>query len=109
MSKDFKIEEDLSGLNKLISNAEQLNGGNLVPLGEILNEDFLQANTDFETVEDLFQKAGYQIDSQEDLDTVPQEDIDVFISKNTKYATFSELMADASNAYISKMLLKGLE
>ncbi|MDV7604327.1 hypothetical protein R4610_06530 [Acinetobacter baumannii] len=105
----FKITGDLSGLKKLTENAKKLDGEQQVSLGTLFNEGFLQANTDFKSIDDLFEKAGFKVETEEDFAAIPQEDIDAFVCENTKFESFTDMQQQAMTEYVRKQLFKGLK
>ncbi|AQZ81203.1 hypothetical protein BUM88_06060 [Acinetobacter calcoaceticus] len=105
----LKITSDFSGLKKLTENAKKLNGEQQVSLGTLFNEGFLQANTDFENIDELFEKAGFKVETEEDFAAIPQEDIDTFVRENTKFESFTDMQQHAATEYMRKQLFKGLK
>lgn len=89
------LEEFKRSLQKLEHKAEQIGGVRSVPLEEILTPTFLIRHTNFTSVEDLFQKSDYSIESPEDFDNIPQEDWDVFIAGNTLFSSWQDLLSTA--------------
>ncbi|WP_336141767.1 hypothetical protein [Acinetobacter sp. 102] len=100
---------DFNGLNKLLENAKNLEGERDVSLGTLFNEGFLQTHTDFQTIDDLFVAAGFKVESHEDFEAIPQEEIDKFVRDNTQFESFNDLHAKAAAEYFRKHLLNGLK
>lgn len=105
----LKITGDLSGLKNLTENAKKLEGEQQLSLGTLFNEGFLLANTNFESIDDLFEKAGFKVETEEDFAAIPQEDIDVFVRENTKFESFTDMQQQAMAEYVRKQLFKGLK
>lgn len=103
------MKEDFNGLKKLAENAKKLAGQTEVSFGEIFNEGFIQTHTSFENIDDLFKKAGFNVETKEDFDAVPQEAIDTFVRDNTKFDSFTDLHQKAFDEYVKKNLFKGLK
>lgn len=102
------IDSNFDGLKKLFENAENLDGTQNVPLIELLNDDFIQSKTPFLSLSDLFEKSGFKIETQEDLEAIPDEDMDKFILENSEYETWQEMLGDAAVEYAKAQLFKGL-
>ncbi|MDH0562169.1 hypothetical protein [Acinetobacter courvalinii] len=103
------MKDDFSGLNKLTENVKKLEGQSEISLGTLFNDGFLQSNTNFQNIDELFEKAGFKVETPEDFDAIPQEEIDQFIRENTKYESFSDLQTKAVTEYVRKNLLSGLK
>ncbi|HCA5286073.1 TPA: hypothetical protein MW252_002168 [Acinetobacter nosocomialis] len=104
-----KITGNLNGLKKLAENAKKLDGEQQLSLGTLFDEGFLRDNTDFENIDDLFEKAGYKVENQDDFAAIPQEDIDTFVRENTKFESFTNMQQHAAAEYVRKQLFKGLK
>ncbi|QHI17222.1 hypothetical protein [Acinetobacter haemolyticus] len=103
------MKENYNGLKKLSENAKKLAGQTEVSFGEIFNEGFIQANTDFESIDDLFMKAGFNVETKEDFENIPQEDIDSFVRDNTNFEDFNAMYKSATTEYVKKQLFKGIK
>lgn len=103
------MSDNFKGLRKLTENAKKLQGQSQVSLGTLFNEGFIQSNTDFESIDDLFEKAGFNVETPEDFEAIPQERIDQFIREHTKYESFNDLQTKAAAEYFKKQLLKGIK
>ncbi|MEX5367430.1 hypothetical protein WCE00_10735 [Acinetobacter haemolyticus] len=103
------MKENYNGLKKLSENAKKLAGQKEVSFGEIFNEGFIRANTNFENIDDLFMKAGFKVETKEDFENIPQEEIDSFVRENTKFDSFTNLHQEAFEAYVKKNLFKGIK
>ena len=109
MSIDFKIEEDYQGLNQLKQNINDLKQNEGPTIKEILSDEFLQEHTSFQNFNELFEKAGFKADTQEEIDAIPQDKIDNFIKENTKFDDFNMMYSTAILIYTQKHLLKGMK
>lgn len=65
------MKENYNGLKKLSENAKKLAEQTEVSFGKIFNEGFIQANTNFENIDDLFMKAGFKVETKEDFENIP--------------------------------------
>lgn len=75
-----------------------------IPLTDILSESFFSTHSDFKNLNDFFIKAGYEIKSREDINNIPQEEIDLFVRNNTKFDNFRDLQKEATSQYIRNKL-----
>lgn len=103
------MKDGFNNLRKLSDNLKKMDGEQEVSLGTLFNEGFIQSNTDFESIDDLFEKAGFKVESQEDFAAIPQEEIDTFVRENTKFESFTDLQQKAAAEYVRKQLFKGLK
>ena len=100
-NKGFEI--DTRGLDKLRKKAEDLSGTNHVKLSDLFNVGFVRKNTSFSSVEEMFEKSGLEIESEEDIKK-NQEVWDEFIKTNTNYAGWEAMLKAASVEWLKKGL-----
>nr|WP_278187031.1 hypothetical protein [Acinetobacter higginsii] len=103
------VTDDFNGLKKLTENVKKLEGQSDVSLGTLFNEGFLQAHTSFQNIDELFERAGFKVETPEDFAAIPQDEIDQFIRENTPFDSFSDLQSKATVEYVKKNLFKGLK
>lgn len=75
-----------------------------VPIEKILNNKFMKTYTKFESVDDFFTSGGYNINSTEDLEQIPDEDLDKYVSSVSKFKTWEEMLGEASSDYLADKL-----
>ena len=103
------IKSDFSALNKLSENLKNIEAEQTVPLTDILTDSFIQKKTPFLNLTDLFDKAGFKVETNEDLEAIPDEIIDKFIQANSEYKSFQEMLGSAGKEYMSNIIFKGLK
>ncbi|HCQ9654340.1 TPA: hypothetical protein PKT84_002378 [Acinetobacter baumannii] len=104
-----KITGNLNGLKRLTKNAEKLKAKGSASFTEIVNPDFISSNTDYSDIFDLFKHAGFEIETVEQLESIPEDDLDNFIRENTKFESFVDLQKNAAAEYMKKQLFDGLK
>ncbi|MCQ1053241.1 hypothetical protein NNO95_02410 [Acinetobacter baumannii] len=104
------MKDGFNNLRKLSDNLKKLDGQQQqVSLGTLFNEGFIQSHTDFESIDELFEKAGFKVESEEDFAAIPQEEIDTFVRENTKFESFTDMQQQAATEYFGKQLFKGIK
>ena len=53
-------------------------------LTELFTSKFMQQYTQFESIEELLSSGGFEVNSEEDYEAIPDEDIDAHVVKTTK-------------------------
>jgi hypothetical protein len=96
------------GFSKIIreieSRAKKLEGTNDVPFRELFTQEFLSKHTSFSSLDDMFGKSGFTINSQEDFQNIQGEEWDKFISSNSNFKSWGEMFNTAGKEWISKQL-----
>jgi len=104
---NFKMEgfdELKKKLDNLQKNISKLEGEYQVPFNELYDRDFIRRNSNFDGIEDMFQKSGFTINSEEDFKKIPDAEWDNFISKNTKFKSWKEMNKAAVANFTKKKL-----
>mgnify|MGYP003384897349 CR=1 FL=1 len=89
------------GLDEFRRKLEQIKQ---VSLGELFNPEFMAANTDFQSVGEMFERSGFKCDSLEDVEAIPDEEWDAFVSANTRFETWSGMRELALGQFFKKSL-----
>jgi len=91
-------------LGELQHRAESLSGEHKVQLNDLFTSEFMLLNTDFESIDALFEASGYVVRSEADLDSIPVEAFDSFIRSRTRFSTWKDMMGAAAQQILAKRL-----
>ncbi len=91
-------------LEDLAEKAESINGAQEVPLDELLTPGFLAKHTRFLSTDELFEASGFNVQSAEDFEKIPDEEWESFIQQNTPFATWGEMLSAAGAEWAQKKL-----
>ncbi|KNY26357.1 hypothetical protein [Pseudobacteroides cellulosolvens] len=98
----FKMEgiDDFNkDIHNIVNKAEELEGENEVSFEVLFNDNFIQKYTSFKTLGEMFDKSQYKVESAEDLDKIPEEELDAYVNKNTEFESWAEMMETAIGEY----------
>jgi len=98
------IKYDDSGLRRLQQNLKKLSGEHRLTDEDLLTDDFIQQNTNFQTREAFLEAGG--IKSQEDLAT---DAFNSFVAANTSFDSWTEMLKAAGAKWAKRQLLAGLK
>lgn len=88
-------------LNKLSKNAEKISGNNQVSFNELFTNSFMSKYTDFTNIDDFVTNSGFDFS---DLESIPDSDLDNFVSNNTSFSNWKEMLTKASEIWTVKKL-----
>ncbi|MGG3454230.1 hypothetical protein [Paenibacillus rhizolycopersici] len=91
-------------LKKMKKDAEELEGDNVVPFDELFTPAFMRKYTSVESFDELLEKGGFVVNSQEDFANIPDDKFDEHVSKFTNFSTWEDMLDKAQDLYISKKL-----
>lgn len=95
------LDKVLAKLDKIQETAKSLDGS-AIPLEELLNPQFLQEFSRFQSLDEMFAASGYNVESSEDFKAIPDEPWDVFIENNTEFSNWSDMSTKAAADYFFK-------
>ena len=105
------IEFRIEGLDKLQRKlkdlgrkAQELDGEHEVSLAEFLSPDFMVHNTDFGNAQEMLDESGFEIESQEDFEKIPDPEWDAFITARTRFSSWEEMLTAATGEWTSEQL-----
>ena len=98
------LDEFRKKLTTIRNNAERVSGTNEVPLIELLNSEFLLLNTSFQSVEEIFQRGGFTIETQGDFEQLPKDKLDAVVSAHSRFASWTEMLQVAAQERIAREL-----
>lgn len=75
-----------------------------VSFGELFNPAFMSSNTDFQSIEEMFERSGFKCDSMEDIAAIPDDEWDAFVSANTLFASWNDMRELAFGQFLKKSL-----
>ncbi len=91
-------------MDELIKKIESSEGE--VPLDELFDSTFMKRYTLFSSIEEFLNEGDWGIESQEDFERIPENDIDMdeYVRKNTKFKSWDHMMAVASESWLEERL-----
>lgn len=98
------LEEVSNALEQLEQKAGEMCNGAEVSFGELFTESFMVEFTDFLSIDDLFEAGGFRVDSNEDLDAIPEDVLNAHISKVTRFDSFQAMLNEAGAQYVLRQL-----
>ena len=104
MTKKFKnFKEFGEKLNKVVDDAS----GN-VTLNTLFNQAFMAKYSTAKTIDEMFDEAGINIDSEDDFKALSEETKNSTVSKFTSFSTWEDMLSKASEEYMGCEIKKRL-
>jgi hypothetical protein len=98
------LDEVQDRLEDMKESAEELDGENEVPLDEVFSADFMQKYTDFDSIEEFFEVSPWTVESEEDLEAIPQDGFDEYIAENTVFSDDEEMQSKAGEEWAADQI-----
>lgn len=103
----FKIkglDEFSKKLEKIENETKKLDGEPSVSFNDLFSQAFLSKHTRFKDVTEMLAESGFKVESQEDFDSIPEKELDAFVSKESKFKTMKEMAQAATADYVQRKL-----
>lgn len=94
---------EIKGLKELQKKIETLAEPRSLPLADLLSPGFVSACSKYTSAQELFDASGVDIGTEEKLEH-NRNKLDEFLSKNTSYDSWSEMVSAAGVAYMKAKL-----
>lgn len=90
----FEIECEINDQNidNLIKKSKELENIKQLSFEELFNQSFMNKYTNFENIEDFFDKSSFKLEKQEDFENINEFDLDKYTTNNTKFDSWQEML-----------------
>lgn len=102
--KTSGFEELDKELDRLADATEELNGEQDIPLDDLLVPEFIQEHSSFKTFDEMLKAGGFSMETEEDYDAIPDEVLDLHVSKTTDFTSWEQMLEEALSEYLSRKL-----
>ena len=93
-------------INELINKLEKLNGENQYKISEILSNDFIKSNTNFNTFDEFIEKSGVKIDVENIEELYQNKELNEFINSNSNFDSLQSMVQEGSKELIKNKILR---
>ena len=98
----LKIKIDTSGLDNLSKKLNSISGKRKVQLRDILTPSFISSYSKYSDLNSFMSGCG--INSVEDFEAFPEEQMDNFVKSNTKFSSWKDMITSATTEYYKNQL-----
>jgi hypothetical protein len=101
----FKMKGS-DNLKRLLKDVEKKakKASGAVSISELLNQEFMQANTKFKNLDEFFEKSPFEIENQADLKQVNEKELDQYVKDVTAFTSWEEMLSKAGALYMKKKI-----
>lgn len=93
-------------VGQTLKNLEELENTKEIPFHLLFNPEFLAKCSSFASLDDMFEKSGFKVETAADFKAIPDEEWENFITQNTTYSSWEEMQKDAASQYLQGILDK---
>ncbi len=106
------IKFELKGLDELRRSVDKLQrdaaalDGTKVTFAELFNPTFMRACTRHASIGEWFSAGGFNPATQEELELIPPARLDEHVRASTRFTSWDEMKAKATEEYVAKRLFR---
>lgn len=101
----------ITGLNKLKNQMKQMERGanelkntKSVSFEELFTPSFMTKYTTFNSFDDLLLAGNFTVESNEDFEAIPENELDIHVSNTTNFENWEDMLGTATEEYAFKKL-----
>ena len=98
------IDKAINDLKRMKENLKKVEGKHNYTFAELFTEDFMNEYTDFSSINDFFKNSGFDFSSQEAFRNIDVQKLDEYISCNSKFSSWEEMLSKASKILLEKKI-----
>jgi hypothetical protein len=98
------LDEIINELETLSKKAEELDGEHEVTFNELFDSSFMSRYTQFSSFDDMLDAGGFYVNTQDDIDNIPDDVFDKHISTSTDFDNWKDMLEIAAQEYFAKKL-----
>ena len=98
------LDDFSNRLDQLSENAQSVSGTHEYSFKEVFSDRFIIEHTNFSTIDEFLLSSPEKISNAEEFEKADESILDVFVSEQTKFNTWKEMMSAAAQILIMKKL-----
>jgi hypothetical protein len=98
---DIRLEHFQKNLEKA---SKELDGKHQVSFDNIFTNSFMRKYTSVSNFDEFLTAGGFEVNSEEDFEAIPDDDMDNYVRKSTEFSSWQEMLNTAGEEYALKKL-----
>ena len=90
-------------LDKMQKAAENLDNAQ-IPIDDLLTNSFMKKYSNFSNFDEFLEAGNFVVNSQEDFEAIPENEMDSHVSKTTKFSSWDDMLGTAGEEYALKRI-----
>jgi len=101
---DDDLDDEIDSLEDMEEKAEDLHGDQEVPISDLFTDDFMETHTSFGSLDEFFEQSPWDVESDEDIEAIPQDEMDDYVAENTDFPHTEGMTSKAGSEWAAKQL-----
>ena len=95
-----KLQKELDKMQKAAENLDNAQ----IPIDDLLTNSFMKKYSNFSNFDEFLEAGNFVVNSQEDFEAIPENEMDSHVSKTTKFSSWDDMLGTAGEEYALKRL-----
>jgi hypothetical protein len=95
-----ELTKSLKQMDKTLKNLD----GKQMPFNDLFTKSFMEKYTSVSSFDEFLLKGNFKVDSQSDFESIPDDVFDAYVSSNTSFKSWNDMLEKATDQYLSKLL-----
>ena len=65
---------------------------------------FMEKHTNYNDIDSFFEAGGFNVETNEEFEQIPESKLDSFVSANSEFNTWDEMLSLATDIYLDNIL-----
>lgn len=91
-------------LEEMSSAAREIEGSNEVEFKDLFSRRFMKRYTRFGSIDEFLSESPWEVKSERDLEKIPENEFDLYVSKNTVFDNGDEMVSKAGEEWVAQKL-----
>ncbi len=96
-----ELQKDLKQMEKA---AKELSQTKQVSFDKLFSASFMRKYTSFSSIDEFLNAGGFDAQSQEAFEAIPEEELDKYIANTTNFKNWEDMLGEAGTQYALKKL-----
>lgn len=75
-----------------------------VSFDNLFTTSFMKKYTSFSSIDEFLNAGGFNVQTQEDFEAIPEKELDKYISNTTNFKNWEDMLGEAAEQYALKKL-----
>lgn len=106
--KTTGLDGFIDRLENLGKKVKRMSGTHRYDLDKIFNESFMTTHTKHNDFGSFLDAGGFKVRTQEEFDSIDRDKLDQYVSLNTSFDSFEDMLSNAAGPFFEKELFGNL-
>lgn len=98
------LDEANKKIGAIVERAKSLEQPTSVAIEDLLTPEFMSAHTKFSSLAELKKASGFQMETVDEFEDLPEEKLDAFMRRETQFSNWTDMIKAAGAEWVKRQL-----